>query len=219
MYILNTVHTDRTYQTYKTVNPILYLLVPHVYDTWSFRNRFSSLVSIVTIDASWLLQFTYEEEFVEIWVQVNPGTNKYLPTHLVNVTLVIINVSANHIEFLLNVRTWISTVQNRGRDGTLDLGWYAAFNTRPWRANSWGDGRITHLRPIVGRNDVIAHLFRPRVWANASKQNGVVQNLNFTIYQNWKDLFQTCKHENLLCSKHYQTPRLLQLSCTVLYTS
>ena len=55
-------------------------------------------------------------------MQVNPGTNKYLPTHLVNVTLVIINVSANHIEFLLNVRTWISTVQNRGRDGTLDLG-------------------------------------------------------------------------------------------------
>jgi len=52
VYILNTVHTDRTYQTYKTVNPILYLLVPHVYDTWSFRNRFSSLVSIVTIDAS-----------------------------------------------------------------------------------------------------------------------------------------------------------------------
>ena len=34
----------------------------------------------------------------------------------------LINVSANHIEFLLNVRTWISTVQNRGRDGTLDLG-------------------------------------------------------------------------------------------------
>ena len=156
---------SRTYQTNKTVNPILYLLVPHVYDTWSFRNRFSSLVSIVTIDASWLLQFTYEEEFVEIWVQVNPGTNKYLPTHLVNVTLVIINVSANHIEFLLNVRTCISTVQNRGRDGTLDLGWDAAFYTRPWRAKSWGDGRITHLRPIVGRNDVIAHLFRPGLCA------------------------------------------------------
>ena len=55
-----------------------------------------------------------------------------------------------------------------------------------------------------------------KVWANASKQNGVVQNLNFTIDQNWKYLFQTCTHENLLCSKHDQTPRLLQLSCTVL---
>jgi len=53
---------------------------------------------------------------------------------------------------------------------------------------SWGDGRITHLRPIVGQSDVIAHLFRPRSWAkivaNASKQNSFVQNLNFTIDQN-----------------------------------
>jgi len=32
-----------------------------------------------------------------------------------------------------------------------------------------GDGRITHLLPIVGRNDVVAHLLRPRVWANASE--------------------------------------------------
>jgi len=32
------------------------------------------------------------------------------------------NVNANNIEFLLNERTWILTVQNRGRDGTLDLG-------------------------------------------------------------------------------------------------
>jgi len=32
------------------------------------------------------------------------------------------NVNTNHIEFLLNVRRWISTVQNRDRDGTLDLG-------------------------------------------------------------------------------------------------
>ena len=29
---------------------------------------------------------------------------------------------------------------------------------------SWGDWRITHPCPIVGRNDVIAHLFRPRLW-------------------------------------------------------
>ena len=41
-------------------------------------------------------------------------------------------------------------------------------------------------RPIVGRNDVV-HLFRPKLWANASKQNGVVQNLNFTIDKIWKD--------------------------------
>ena len=124
------------------------------------------------------------------------------------------NVNANHIEFLLNARTCISTVQNRGRDGTLDLGWDAAFNTIPWdwrksEVNSWGDGRITHLRPIVGRNDVIAHLFRTRLWAkrrhrpswrklwtNARKQNSVVQNLNLTLDQHWKYLFQTCKHEN-----------------------
>ena len=32
------------------------------------------------------------------------------------------NVNANHIEFLLNARTCISTVQNRDRDGTPDLG-------------------------------------------------------------------------------------------------
>jgi len=28
---------------------------------------------------------------------------------------------------------------------------------------SWGDGRITHLRPIVGRNDIIAW------WEQATK--------------------------------------------------
>jgi len=32
------------------------------------------------------------------------------------------NVNVNHIEFLLNARTWIWTVQNCARDGTLDLG-------------------------------------------------------------------------------------------------
>jgi len=41
------------------------------------------------------------------------------------------NVNVNHIEFLLNARTWIWTVQNCARDGTLDLGWDAAFYTRP----------------------------------------------------------------------------------------
>ena len=131
------------------------------------------------------------------------------------------NVNTNHIEFLLNVRTWISTVQNRGRDVTPDLGWDAAFYTRPWDGRksgvkSMGDGRNPNIRPIVGRSDVIAHLFRPRLWANASKQNGVIQNLNFTIDQNWKYLCQTCKHENLLCSKHDQSLRLLWLSYTVL---
>ena len=58
--------------------------------------------------------------------------------------------------------------------------------TRPWdgrksRVKSWDDGRITHLRPIVWRNDVVTHRFRSRVWANASKQIGIIHNLNFTI--------------------------------------
>ena len=29
-----------------------------------------------------------------------------------------------------------------------------------------------------------------KLWANASKQKGVIQNLNFTIYQNWKYYFR-----------------------------
>ena len=38
--------------------------------------------------------------------------------------------NTNRIDSLLNVRTWISTVQNRGRDGTPDHGRDAAFYTR-----------------------------------------------------------------------------------------
>ena len=102
----------------------------------------------------------------------------------------IIMKTLSHIDFLLNVRTWISTVQNRGRDGTPDLGQDEAFYTRPWDgrksgAKSWGDGRITHLRPIVGRNDVISHLFRPRLWANIvgerKQKMASYKCLNFTI--------------------------------------
>ena len=61
------------------------------------------------------------------------------------------------------------------------------------------------FRPIVGRNDVIAHPFAPdggrKLWANASKQNGVIKNLNFTI-DPVKSTYFRHQHMDLVCFKH-----------------
>ena len=72
-------------------------------------------------------------------------SDPYLKLYIYSQNVSCYNVNANHIEFLLNVRTWILIVQNRGRDGTLDFGWDAAFYTRAWDGQNSGAKKVWML--------------------------------------------------------------------------